>query len=74
LNKETHIFRNYTSDKVAMYRDIYKALADGFDELQTDCFTGVSKSDMMMYIMNKTKGSVNPYELEEILSKFEKGK
>jgi hypothetical protein len=61
-------------DNVAMYRDIYKALADGFDELQTDCFTGVSKSDMMMYIMNKTKGSVNPYELEEILSKFEKGK
>lgn len=70
-SKDKKIFRNYACDDVAMYRDVYNALADGFDELQTDS-DGVLKSDMIKYIMKKTKGSVNPMKLEMILSEFEK--
>ena len=70
-SKDKKIFRNYACDDVAMYRDVYNALADGFDELQTD-LDGVLKSDMIKYIMKKTKGSINPMKLEIILSEFEK--
>lgn len=70
-NMDRKIFRNYASDNVAMYRDIYNALAEGFDELQKD-FDGVSKSEMIKFIMKKTKGCINPIKLEIILSEFEK--
>lgn len=71
-SKDKKLFRNYTCDDVAMYRDVYNALADGFDELQTDCMVGVSKAEMVKYIMQKTRGTVNPMKLEMILSEFEK--
>lgn len=70
-NTDKKIIRNYAADDVAMYRDVYNALSDGFDELQKDS-DGVLKSDMIKYIMKKTKGSVNPMKLEIILSEFEK--
>lgn len=70
-SKDKKLFRNYTCDDVAMYRDVYNALSAGFDELQKDS-DGVLKSDMIKYIMKKTKGSVNPMKLEMILSEFEK--
>lgn len=72
--KDSMLIRNYCSDTVLMYKDVYNALSDGFDEFQTDCGVGVPKSKMMSYIMSKTKGSVSPYKLDEILSEFEKGK
>ena len=65
------VFRNYASDTAIMYRNIYIALCEGFDELQKD-FNGVDKQEMIKYIMRKTKGHVNPMQLEMILKEFEK--
>lgn len=65
------VFRNYTYDRPAIFRDIYIALCDGFDELQLDEFQGVDKQEMIKYIMRKTKGAANPMQIEMILKEFE---
>lgn len=65
------VVRNYASDDIAMYRDIFIALDKGFNELQKD-FSGVLKSEMIKYVMKETKGNINPMKLETILSEFEK--
>ena len=44
MTKKDHIFRNYTNDRPLMYKEVYSALCDGFDELQKD-FCGVQIVD-----------------------------
>lgn len=65
------VYRNYCSDKPAMYRDIYIAICECFDEHQKD-EDGVDISVMISHIMRKGRGSYNPMIVSEILKEFEK--
>ena len=66
---EQMVFRNGAFDMPGMKRDLYKFICEGFDELQDD-FSGVSKQDMMSYVMRKCRGHFNPQVVLEAISEF----
>lgn len=63
------VFRNYAHDMPAYYRDLFKFICEGFDELQKD-FDGVEEEELVKYVMRKGRGHFNPSEVIKEIQRF----